>query len=99
MHGTVLCSVPMTLREYISAERGRAVAVAQDMGVLPVLVRQWAAGRPVPVQHCAALERATGGAVTRRVLRPADWQRIWPELATASAEPGQQHEQLVEHAA
>lgn len=99
MRGTVLCSAPMTLREYISAERGRAVAVANDIGVLPVLVRQWAAGRPVPVQHCAALERATGGAVTRRGLRPADWQRIWPELAAAGAEAGQQHEQLAEHAA
>jgi len=31
-----------------------------------------------------ALEHATGGAVTRQELRPADWQQIWPELATPS---------------
>lgn len=30
---------------------------------------------------CAALERESAGAVTRRDLRPDDWQQIWPELA------------------
>ena len=30
---------------------------------------------------CVSIERATGGAVTRRDLRPDDWARIWPELA------------------
>ncbi|WP_235033965.1 YdaS family helix-turn-helix protein [Pantoea sp. 18069] len=29
-----------------------------------------------------AIERETCGAVTRRDLRPVDWQQIWPELAT-----------------
>lgn len=28
----------------------------------------------------ALLERETGGAITRRDLRPSDWQIIWPEL-------------------
>jgi DNA-binding transcriptional regulator YdaS (Cro superfamily) len=30
---------------------------------------------------CVSIERSTGGAVTRRDLRPDDWQDIWPELA------------------
>lgn len=31
---------------------------------------------------CVAIERATGGAITRRALRADDWWRIWPELVT-----------------
>lgn len=27
----------------------------------------------------------TGGAVSRKELRPDDWHRIWPELAAAGA--------------
>lgn len=30
---------------------------------------------------CVLIERATGGQVTRKDLRPDDWQDIWPELA------------------
>ena len=37
--------------------------------------------RSVPVEHCAAIERITNGAVTRQELRPDDWQAIWPELS------------------
>lgn len=31
----------------------------------------------------ARTESATGGAVTRKALRPDDWKQIWPELAVA----------------
>lgn len=34
-----------------------------------------------PARHCVAIERATGGKVTRRELRPDDWAELWPELA------------------
>ena len=27
------------------------------------------------------IERESGGAVTRRELRPRDWARIWPEIS------------------
>ena len=27
------------------------------------------------------IERATAGAVTRQMLRPDDWERLWPELS------------------
>lgn len=30
---------------------------------------------------CSRLEHESGGAITRRDLRPNDWQVIWPELA------------------
>lgn len=76
----------MDLRTYLeSAERGTGSKLAGVLGVNRVLISQWAApgGRAVPVEHCAALELATGGAVSRRQLRPDDWHRIWPELVTS----------------
>lgn len=57
-------------------------------------VRQWvhryAGRRPGPV-YCQAIERATGGAVTRRDLRPDDWHLIWPELAATPAQQEVSH--------
>ncbi|MGT2453756.1 YdaS family helix-turn-helix protein [Cupriavidus basilensis] len=59
-----------------------AAELARKVGLAPTVVYQWRAGiRPVPVDRCAAVERATDGAVTRKDLRPDDWQEIWPELA------------------
>jgi DNA-binding transcriptional regulator YdaS (Cro superfamily) len=65
------------------------VALASALGVSKGAVNQWKdQGRCVPLEHCVAIERATGGAVTRRDLRPDDWHRIWPELVTeAHPEP------------
>ena len=62
---------------------GSQSALARCLGVTSPAVSQWVKGvRPVPAKHCTAIERATGGQVTRRDLRPDDWQDIWPELAT-----------------
>ncbi len=64
---------------------GSQAAMATLLGVTRGAVHQWKLhGRQVPVEHCAAIEKATGGKVTRRELRPDDWQRIWPELATTA---------------
>ena len=73
----------MDLRTFLAqAERGAAAAIARAVGVHPVMVSQWAAGlKAVPAERCAAIEEATGRAVTRKDLRPDDWLRIWPELA------------------
>ena len=61
---------------------GRA-ALALALGVSPSFVAQLISGaRPVPAERCPAIEAATGGAVTRRDLRPEDWWVIWPELVT-----------------
>lgn len=60
--------------------------MAVSIGVSPVLVSQWSTGpRVPPIERCVPIERATGGAVTRKDLRPDDWQKIWPELAQAPA--------------
>lgn len=68
---------------------GSQAALAKLLGVTPASVNQWVSGiRPVPTSKCSSIERATGGAVTRRDLRPNDWREIWPELATDIAKDG-----------
>jgi DNA-binding transcriptional regulator YdaS (Cro superfamily) len=71
----------MDLKTYISAERGRASTLAAQIDVSASYLSQMASGlSPISPERCVLLERATGGLVTRKELRPADWQRIWPEL-------------------
>ena len=52
--------------------------LAELCHVVPMAVSHWMR-RGVPARRCAAIEKATGGAVTRRQLRPdifgADGQR------------------------
>ncbi|WP_186121079.1 transcriptional regulator [Burkholderia gladioli] len=46
-------------------------------------IRQWRhgySGRVPSPENCVGLERATGGRIDRRALRPDDWHLIWPEL-------------------
>lgn len=67
---------------------GNQAILARALGITPVTVGQWlkperAAGRAVPPKQCVRIEQLTKGAVTRRQLRPNDWQEIWPELALA----------------
>lgn len=60
--------------------------MARLLGLSPSMVNQLAKGRrPVPVEHCLAIETATLGQVTRRDLCSKDWDRIWPELAVDAA--------------
>lgn len=74
----------MTLSEYLKTSSN--VVLAREVGVAAALVSQWKNGtRPVPVERCSAIEKATSGAVTRRDLRPDDWHLIWPELASQQA--------------
>jgi hypothetical protein len=55
--------------------------LAELCHVVPMAVSHWMR-RGVPARRCAAIEKATGGAVTRRQLRPdlfgADGGRIDP---------------------
>lgn len=75
-----------TMKRAADAVGGQA-ALASICGVTSQAVSQWVRGiRPIPVERCAVIERATNGVVTRRDLRPDDWHLIWPELATPSQE-------------
>jgi DNA-binding transcriptional regulator YdaS (Cro superfamily) len=76
----------MKFNEWVKGERGRSLAIARAVGVTPPVVSDWVMGKKgVPVERCTAIERATHGEVTRRDLRPDDWQDIWPELAAPTS--------------
>lgn len=78
----------MKLSEWLNAGRGRGVELASAIVAPPSLVSQWGTGlRPVPIERCLPIERATAGAVTRKDLRPDDWPEIWPEAAQADWRP------------
>jgi len=74
--------------------------MAVALGVKPSAIGNWK-DRGVPLEHCAAIELACGGLVTRRDLRPDDWRRIWPELAVndAATTPTETLEEVAQHAA
>ena len=66
-------------------EAGGVGRLAAAIGVVQSTVSNWKArGCAIPAEHCACIEAAARGAVTRRELRPLDWQKIWPELAPAA---------------
>jgi DNA-binding transcriptional regulator YdaS (Cro superfamily) len=77
----------MTLSEYIKAQRGNAKALADKLGISPSALSQIAHNSEgTSPARCVAIEQATGGAVTRKELRP-DWKQIWPELAKPCCKP------------
>lgn len=76
----------MKFNEWVNSQRGRSLAIAQALGVTPPVVSDWVNGKKsIPLERCMPIERATGGAVTRKDLRPDDWQDIWPELVSHEA--------------
>ena len=58
-----------------------AAAIGVGQSAISNLVAR--CGAPSPA-NCVSIERATKGAVTRQMLRPDDWEAIWPELASKS---------------
>lgn len=72
----------MDLKTFISSKRGRAAALAAELGVSPSYLSQMAHGTaPISAERLVEIEQKTNGAVTRKHQRPDDWQRVWPELA------------------
>ena len=68
---------------------GSQAALARVMAVTPAMVNQLIKGaRPVPIEHCLAIELATG--VTRQELRPNDFWKIWPDLSHLAPVPQDQ---------
>lgn len=63
---------------------GGVGALAKRIGVGQSNVSNWKMRASVPAEHCAAIEQATEGKVSRKELRPDDWERIWPELVVAA---------------
>lgn len=64
---------------------GSQAALAARLGVTQQAVSWWRKSGVFPEKYCADIERITAGRVSRQMLRPSDWSRIWPELARAQA--------------
>ena len=80
----------MNLKNWAGEERGRGLTLAKALGVQPPSVSDWITGKkPVPLAQCMPIERATGGAVTRRDLMPDTYLIHWPELDEAQQTPAQ----------
>lgn len=75
----------MQLKQYIDElERGEAKKLAERLFVSSSYLSQMASGRcSISPARCVEIETATNGKVSRRDLRPDDWQKIWPELSAA----------------
>lgn len=74
----------MDLKSYFKSERLAAKRLAESLGVSPSYLSQMSSGLvPISPERAVLIEKATDCAVTRRDLFPENWERIWPELATA----------------
>ena len=74
----------MDLKTYIQTAESVG-SLARRLKIPAALMSQWHTGvRPVPIERAVQIEQITDGAVTRRDLRPNDWDRIWPELAATA---------------
>jgi DNA-binding transcriptional regulator YdaS (Cro superfamily) len=64
---------------------GNNTKTALALGVTVQAVCFWRDGeREINPKGCVKIEKLTNGLVTRKDLRPNDWQDIWPELAEAA---------------
>jgi DNA-binding transcriptional regulator YdaS (Cro superfamily) len=73
-------NIPPSPIERACDKAGSQARLARILQVSPTVVNQWVRGvRPVPAPYCPQIEIETG--VSRKELRPNDWQLIWPELA------------------
>jgi hypothetical protein len=70
--------VHMKLKDYLKKTGHTQTALAKAINGHQSDVSDWCLGnRAVPVRHCLAIVKATGGKVTVQDLRPHDWQLYW----------------------
>ncbi len=81
----------MELKDFTSKlPHGGVGAFALKVGISTIYLSQLAArqnNREPSPELCVVIERESGGAVTRKDLRPDDWHLIWPELAKPKRTP------------
>lgn len=72
----------MELKEYFVSRHGEQAKMAKALGVSPSQMSQMVNGTcAISNERCVAIESLTDGVVTRKDLRPDNWQKLWPELA------------------
>ena len=73
------------LKHFVSKRRGTQTRLAEHLGAHLSDVSDWCNGlRPVPAHYCNQIEEFSESEVTRKDLRPDDWQKYWPELSEAA---------------
>lgn len=79
----------MNLHDYLEgAGRGSLSELARAIRAHAPDVSRWAGGdRPVPIDKCYAIEKATNCQVMRWDLHPDKWHLIWPELIGTDGAP------------
>lgn len=71
----------MTLDQYLKKYK-KTSEFAKSINVPPSLISQWRHKvRPIPFERIMDIEIASNGLVSRKDIRPSDWQKHWPELA------------------
>lgn len=72
----------MKLKDYLKTKE-TGISLAKRLGVPAISISYWAnEKRFAPIKWCSMIEKLTDGLVTRKDLRPDDWRKIWPELAS-----------------
>lgn len=70
--------------DQIPVTASERAAIAAKCGVVDAYLYQIFTRRKMAgAALCVAIERATGGRISRKHLRPEDWHLIWPEIAPA----------------
>lgn len=79
----------MNLQDWSKTQpRGALGALAAQINAHVPDVSMWASGRrPIPHHRAVAIEKATGGQVTRKDMFPSTWREIWPELDAIAPAP------------
>lgn len=70
----------MKLHEYFSIEGAKTpYALAKFLGITPANVYDWLKnGRPIPINHCARIEKFTNNLVSCEELAPNfRWNELW----------------------
>ncbi len=75
----------MNLLEYLSDAGISQAHFGELLGVTQGMVNHWCNNLVPSPERCVAIEKATNGKVTRKNMRPDDWESIWPELANRKA--------------
>ena len=77
------------LRDYLNSlpVSEQAVFAAKCHTSIGYLRKAMSAGQVTSPERCVLIEQITGGALSRRDLRPDDWHRIWPELIETDGAP------------
>lgn len=72
----------MSIQNYLDKHNLTQKQFAASVGVTAGMVNQWIKNiRPVSTLKARRIEEITNGELSRKALRPLDWEAQWPELA------------------